>query len=97
MSDSPKCPSCESEFAYPDGRGFSCPDCGHEWVHGEDVDADLDLGGVTDANGNLLQDGDTVTVIREPHDDFKKRVPHAIGLIRTGDPTAYGNIILESV
>jgi D-ribose pyranase len=33
---------------------------------------------------------------REAHIDFKKRVPHAIGLIRTGDPTAYGNIILES-
>jgi D-ribose pyranase len=33
---------------------------------------------------------------REPHVDFKKRVPHAIGLIRTGDPTPYGNIILES-
>jgi len=33
---------------------------------------------------------------REPHLDFKKRVPHAIGLIRTGDPTPYGNIILES-
>ena len=37
-----------------------------------------------------------VTVTREPHIDFKKRVPQAIGLIRTGDPTAYGNIILES-
>ena len=35
-------------------------------------------------------------VTREPHLDFKKRVPNAIGLIRTGDPTAYGNIILES-
>jgi D-ribose pyranase len=33
----------------------------------------------------------------EPHDDFKKRVPNAIGLIRTGDTTAYGNMILESV
>ena len=33
---------------------------------------------------------------REPHVDFKKRVPHAIGLIRTGDPTPYGTIILES-
>ncbi len=32
-----------------------------------------------------------------PHTDFKKLVPSAIGLIRTGDPTAYGNIILESV
>ena len=36
-------------------------------------------------------------VTREPHLDFKKRVPAAIGLIRTGDPTAYGNIIVESV
>lgn len=36
-------------------------------------------------------------VTREPHRHFKKRVPHAIGLIRTGDPTAYGNIIVESV
>ena len=36
-------------------------------------------------------------VTREPHLDFKKRVPNAIGLIRTGDPTAYGNIIVESV
>jgi D-ribose pyranase len=32
----------------------------------------------------------------EPHVDFKKRVPHAIGLIRTGDTTQYGNVILES-
>jgi D-ribose pyranase len=38
----------------------------------------------------------TIPLTREPHIDFKKRVPHAIGLIRTGDSTAYGNIILES-
>lgn len=37
-----------------------------------------------------------IPVTREPHAEFKKRVPKAIGLIRTGDPTAYGNIILES-
>ena len=37
-----------------------------------------------------------ITLTREAHVDFKKRVPLAIGLIRTGDPTAYGNIILES-
>ena len=36
-------------------------------------------------------------VVREPHLDFKTRVPEAIGLIRTGDPTAYGNVIVESV
>lgn len=37
-----------------------------------------------------------IPITLEPHVDFKKRVPNAIGLIRTGDPTAYGNIILES-
>jgi D-ribose pyranase len=37
-----------------------------------------------------------VVVERPAHVDLKKLVPHAIGLIRTGDPTAYGNIILES-
>ena len=37
-----------------------------------------------------------VTLTHEPHVDFKQRVPHAIGLIRTGDTTQYGNVILES-
>ena len=37
-----------------------------------------------------------IPLTREAHVDFKKRVPHAIGLIRTGDATAYGNLILES-
>jgi D-ribose pyranase len=37
-----------------------------------------------------------IPLTREAHVDFKKRVPHAIGLIRTGDPTAYGNLIIES-
>ncbi len=36
-------------------------------------------------------------ITREPHLEFKTRVPNAIGLIRTGDPTAYGNVIVESV
>ncbi len=38
----------------------------------------------------------TIALTREAHVDFKKRVPHAIGLIRTGDATPYGNIIIES-
>ena len=37
-----------------------------------------------------------VRIAFEPHVDFKKRVPGAVGLIRTGDTTQYGNIILES-
>ncbi len=38
----------------------------------------------------------SIPLTREAHIQFKKRVPDAIGLIRTGDPTAYGNIIVES-
>ena len=37
-----------------------------------------------------------VALTHEPHIEFKKRIPHAIGLIRTGDTTQYGNIVLES-
>ncbi len=37
-----------------------------------------------------------IAVAYEPHIDFKRRVPHAIGLIRTGDTTPYANMILES-
>ena len=37
-----------------------------------------------------------IQLTHEPHADFKKRIPHAIGLIRTGDTTQYANIILES-
>jgi len=37
-----------------------------------------------------------IPLTREAHVDFKKRVPHAIGLIRTGDATPYGNLIIES-
>ena len=35
-------------------------------------------------------------LIFEPHADFKRRVPHAIGLIRTGDTIPYANLIIES-
>ena len=38
----------------------------------------------------------TIDVAFEPHVEFKKRVPRAVGLIRTGDTTQYANIIIES-
>ena len=46
--------------------------------------------------GRFAKSFGKIPLTREPHVDFKKRVPHAIGLIRTGDPTPYGNIIIES-
>ena len=37
-----------------------------------------------------------IALNHEPHVEFKKRIPHAIGLIRTGDTTQYANLVLES-
>jgi protein PhnA len=64
MSDLPNCPKCTSEYTYLDGVLFVCPECAHEW--GEEVAADEPGGSsVKDANGNTLQDGDSVTVIKD--------------------------------
>jgi protein PhnA len=66
MSVLPKCPVCNSEFTYEDGGLYICPECAHEWgkdaapeEHGEQTRV------VHDANGTVLQDGDTVTVIKD--------------------------------
>jgi protein PhnA len=68
MSELPPCPACGSAYAYEDGPVLVCPECAHEWRPGAAADAaDADGGAlrVVDANGNLLQDGDTVTVIKD--------------------------------
>ena len=64
MSDSPACPQCQSPFSYHDGNLFVCPECGHEWSENEPVDVSDDPT-YRDANGSVLQDGDTVTVIKD--------------------------------
>ncbi len=62
MSDIPPCPECKSPYGYDDGAMFVCPECGHEWTK----DAATDDGpNIKDANGNVLSDGDTVTVIKD--------------------------------
>lgn len=65
MSDLPNCPKCNSEYTYHDGNMYVCPECAHEWS-GEEAAAPADEARVIkDANGTLLQDGDTVTVIKD--------------------------------
>ena len=64
MSALPNCPKCSSEYTYEDGRQYVCPECAHEWSmdgSGEHLDGKQ----IHDSNGNLLQDGDTVTVIKD--------------------------------
>ena len=62
----PNCPKCQSTYTYEDGNNYICPECAHEWCMSEAPENDNeDELVVKDANGNLLQDGDTVTVIKD--------------------------------
>lgn len=66
MSDLPNCPECNSTYTYEDGGLLICPECGHEWSkESEAAAAAGDELVVKDANGNLLADGDSVTVIKD--------------------------------
>ena len=63
--DLPNCPKCNSEYTYEDGIGFACPECNHEWTLEPKTESSEDSKSVKDANGNVLNDGDTVTVIKD--------------------------------
>ena len=65
MTTLPPCPNCGSEYTYEDGVQLVCPECGHEWRAGEPAAAEDAPRVVKDAVGNVLQDGDTVTVIKD--------------------------------
>lgn len=65
MNTFPNCPKCNSDLTYQDGVFFVCPECSHEWTHAEEEPANNHALIIKDANGNLLQDGDTVTVIKD--------------------------------
>lgn len=65
MSQLPNCPKCGSEYTYEDGELFVCPECAHEWSQDASLAQDDDALIVKDANGNILQDGDDVTVIKD--------------------------------
>jgi protein PhnA len=66
MSEVPACPKCKSEYAYEDGAMLVCPDCGHEWTPGgEKAETPATKKVIKDAVGNILQDGDTVSVIKD--------------------------------
>ena len=68
MANEPKCPKCNSEYAYADGELWACPECSHEWTSHESekaLESELKPQGVRDAFGNALVSGDSVTVIKD--------------------------------
>lgn len=63
MSTLPACPTCQAEYTYQDTDLLLCPACGHEWS-AQDT-AQTNTVTIRDSAGNVLQDGDTVTVIKD--------------------------------
>ncbi len=74
MSQDPVCPACNCEYPYPSGLLWICPECGHEF-NPEQTSTEASGLVVKDANGNILQDGDTVTIIKDlPVKGFSKSI-----------------------
>ena len=64
MATLPNCPKCNSVYTYEDRELYVCPECAHEWSVQESVGAE-EQKVVKDANGNVLQDGDSVSVLKD--------------------------------
>jgi protein PhnA len=65
MTALPNCPSCNSSLTYNDGILFVCPECGNEWSAGETLLPDEESPIHKDAVGNVLSDGDSVTITKD--------------------------------
>ena len=64
----PPCPECSSEYTYEMGALLVCPECAHEWSASAETDTEADAPAaavIKDAVGNVLADGDTVTVVKD--------------------------------
>ena len=64
LTSLPPCPQCSSPYTYEMGALLVCPECAHEWA-ADDAGAEASATPVKDAVGNILADGDTVTVIKD--------------------------------
>lgn len=64
LSGLPNCPSCNSEYTYEDRDMLVCPECAHEWTLGIQSDT-INEEIIKDSNGNTLNDGDSVIVIKD--------------------------------
>jgi protein PhnA len=65
MTNLPKCTKCGSAYTYENDSLYICPECGHEWPIYEETKDEVKESVIKDAYGNILQDGDTVTIIKD--------------------------------
>lgn len=89
MSESaPKCPKCDYEYTYEDAGMWNCPDCSYQWdPDAAKISATPEI---KDANGNVLVDGDTVTVIKD------LKVKGASGSVKVGTKVKNIRLIHDS-
>jgi len=65
MVDLPDCPKCNSKYTYEDRSLFVCPECANEWTLESETENSEEKRIVKDSNGNVLNDGDSVTIIKD--------------------------------
>ena len=65
MNNLPNCPKCNSEYTYEDGNLLICPECAYEWTPESGDVNNTDESVIKDANGNVLNDGDSITIIKD--------------------------------
>lgn len=90
MSDQVNCPKCNYEYPYEDGGQWVCPDCGNQWDPHAVVEKSTEAQVIKDSNGNVLQDGDTVTVIKD------LKVKGASGSVKVGTKVKNIRLIYDS-
>ncbi len=64
-TSTPNCPQCQCTYTYHDGMAYVCPECSHEWTHEQTSQESSNEAKVLDSNGTLLQNGDSVVVIKD--------------------------------
>lgn len=65
MSEISNCPTCKMDNTYFDGTMYICPDCGYEWMGGNEEAETVKDSTPRDSNGTELMDGDAVTIIKD--------------------------------
>lgn len=66
MPSLPHCPKCNSEYTYKDNELIICPECAYEWDPNQIIDS-TENQVVKDAHGNILQNGDTISILKDLH------------------------------
>lgn len=92
MSDQlPACPECHETYTYESGALLVCPMCGHEWSTEAAPEPEVAAPMIRDAVGNELNDGDTVTIVKD------LKVKGAGGVIKVGTKVTDIRLIEDGV